>query len=499
MKIVCVSRGTFGGGAALAQTLAAKLGVPCLAREELTDLATRAGIPVGKLEMAVMRNRPMTELLAAEKERFKAFITSTLCEYAQKGGVVYHGRTGHLVMPSVSHVLRVRVIMDPESRIALTMRRLNLERDKARTYNEQVDDDRRRWARALYNVAWDDPAQYDMVLSLDHMSAENAASAVVAVAQLPDFAPTPASIRTLESLLLASRCRLALGNDGRTRAIDVQLRADAGNITATYHPRHEAAASLLPDVIRTVAGVKDVRCTMASTNILWVQERFDVNSPVTEQLLEIAAKWNAAVGLVRLSSGEAEASEPTADDEPVRGSAGDAGILDDNKKAAPDADDFGMRATMSRLLQEGRAGGQWAVRGGPRTLVQSLDRTAACSLVVVGDVFLDKEASVRKRQGRELAAFITESLRVPTIGSEELAQQYLFKASHWVKMIALAAVAALLFFLVFHFQTEVIAFLIRPGLSHRVVAAGALGLFVPAFAYIYGGFSHYLLRLLKFE
>ena len=70
MQIICVSRGTYAGGKELAEKLAVKLGYDCLAREELTDAASRSGIPVGKLEMAMVRRRPLTETLAIERERF---------------------------------------------------------------------------------------------------------------------------------------------------------------------------------------------------------------------------------------------------------------------------------------------------------------------------------------------------------------------------------------------------------------------------------------------
>jgi len=497
MRIVCVSRGTYGGGKELAEKLAAKLGIPCLAREQVTDMARRAGINVGKLEMSVVRPRPMTESLAIEKERFKAFITATLAERALAGGVVYHGRTGHLVLPSVAHVLRIRAIMAPESRIALTMQRLGLDRDKARLYNEQVDDDRRRWARTLYNVDWDDPSHYDLVLSLDHMSADNAASAAVGVAQLPEFQPTPASEKVLRDLLLAAQCRLAIGSDERTRMIDATVRANNGSVSITYPPRHAANAAYLEQVVAGVPGVARVQCTMASTSILWIEERFDPQSESMTHLLEIAAKWNAAVGLVRLCS---QPLPPVrTDDEPLGKGPVDAGILDDSTTGATDGDDGGVRATMSCLLQEGRAGGYWQVCGGARDLTQSLDRTADYSLVVVGNVFQGKDSAVRKRMTRELTTFVGESLRVPAIGADELHQQYLFGPSHWIKMLGLAALSAAMVILVFHFQAPILDFLSRPGLGNRVAAVVVLALAVPLFAQVYGGFSHYFLRLLKFE
>lgn len=506
MQIICISRGTYAGGKELAEKLAAKLGYDCLSREQVTDAATGSGIPIGRLEMAVVRRRPLNEQMAVDKDRYVAFITAQLAERALGGGVVYHGRTGHLVLPSVDHVLRIRAIQDAESRIARTTSRLGLSRDKARKYIAEVDEDRRRWVRTLYNVDCEDPGLYDMVVNFDHVSVDNAASALVTVAGLPEFQQTPASGRELANLLLAAKCRLALGEDPRTRKVDVKVRAEGSKVTVTYPPRHEAAAEAIPEILTSIAGVREVTCTMAATTILWVQERYDPSKGALPELLEVAEKWNAAVSLLRLVA--TEQSDPSAQDDaeteqeqvasPAPPPADHGGILDDDDRAIDD-DDGGMGVTMDRLIRQGCAGGRTTVRGTPQTLVRRLDRTAQVSLVVIGDVFLSKSESVRKRQTRELAAYVAESLRVPVIGADELKTQYLFGPGQWLRLLAFLSITALLFAAVFTNQEAVLAFLTREGLHHRALAIAALVLFVPAFAYAWGQSTHYLLRLVKFE
>jgi cytidylate kinase len=500
MHIVCISRGTFAGGKELAESLARKLGVPCVGREELTDAATHARIPVGKIEMAIMRPRPLTEQLAVERDRFKAFVSATLAERALSTGLVYHGRTGHLALPNVPGVLRVRVVMDPENRIAQTMRRLGLSRRQAQRYNEQVDDDRNRWSRALYKVDCSDPDQYDVVTSLERVSAENAATALVAMAQLPEFQSTPASQRALENVLLAGRCRVAVGEDPRTRPVDVQIRAVSGRVYATYPPRHEDLAPAISEVLKRVDGVEFVQCTMASTNILWIEERYEPTSHALPQLLEIAAKWNAAVSLVRLLPDDSEAPpEPTGGDDSSGDWGEDAGILDDEREERPSLEDAGVAEVTSALLQDGRAGERRTVRGGAKELIQSLDRTATYSLVVVGDVFLNKDASVRKRMTRELGASVADSLRIPVINTSELEAQYLFGTQHFVRLLGLGLLTAAAVALVLHEQIPVLRFLTARGIGHQLLATALLVAFIPTYAAVYGTFSQYLLRLLKFE
>jgi hypothetical protein len=41
--------------------------------------------------------------------------------------------------------------------------------------------------------------------------------------------------------------------------------------------------------------------------------------------------------------------------------------------------------------------------------------------------------------------------------------------------------------------------LVKEGTQHRILAAAVLAIFVPGFAYVWGGATQYLLRLAKFE
>jgi cytidylate kinase len=503
MRIIGISRGSFSAGKSFAETLAAKLDYDCIGREELTDSATRAGIPVGKLEMAVVRRRPLGEQLTLERQRYSAFVTASICERALNRSLVYHGRTGHAMLPGVNQVLRVRVIRDPEQRIAATMDRLKLSRQKSQKYNDGVDEDRRRWVRTLYNIDWQDPAHYDTVINLSHLSVDNAASATVAMAQLPEFDLTPASHRVLEDLLLASRCRLALGTDQRTRELNVQVAAERGRVSVTYLPRQAQTAQFIPQVVGKIAGVEEVICTMASTNLLWIQERYDPQSQSLSEILQIAGKWNAAVELVQLVDA---GREPVAAAKTVPAPRAEAleaeehgGILDDSAAEEDVISDEGLRQTRERLIASGHAGGYRIVAGGAADLLASVDRTTPYSLVVIGDVFMSKIASVRKRLSSEMASYLTDQLRVPVIEADDLKTQFLFGPAQWLRLVVYGAIAALLLFLVLLNQQAILEFTSRPGTGHRILSTACIFAFVPVFAFAYGNFARYVLRLFKFE
>ncbi len=519
MQIICISRGTFSGGQELAAKLSDKLGYACLGREELIEAATKEGIQVGKLEMAMMKPGIFSERLALERDHYLAFSTAYLCEKAMQGGLVYHGRTGHLLLPGVSHVLRVRVLSDEDSRTRSVMQALGLDRAKARRYIEGVDEDRRRWVHSMYGVSWEDAANYDVVINLAQMSLENAASALVNVAQLPDFQMTPSSRKAMQDLLLASRARTALARDERTRMAGVKVRADNGVVTVTYLPQDAGLAQVIPEVCKDLPGMKDIRATMAMTNLLWIQEEFQPGSELYNQVVEIATKWNAAVELIRLApEGDAPAGSEQAMAEPARDAAGqgrdahNGGIEDD--LPYDEGDNGGLNKTLDELAEIGKSGGGRVIYGGQSKLISAIDKTMPYTLVVIGELFMSRGHAARLRATRDLRGFLSESIKAPVVTSDELGSQYLFGKRDVPRVAAFLIVAAALYFLVFTHQEAVLAFLANAGWyadsikdtfvsrvdwGPKLIVSIAVFILVPIVAYSYGSVTRAVLKLIKME
>ncbi len=506
MQLICISRGTLSGGKELATRLAARLDYPCLSREDLVEAATKEGIQVGKIETAMMKLSPFSERLSLEKEHYLAFTTAYLCDRALDGPLVYHGRTGHMLLPSITHILRVRVIADQEFRIRSIMQDLNLDRSKARHYLEQVDEDRHRWVRAMYGVSWEDAARYDVTINLEHFNVENASAALTSISQLPDFQMTPAVRRAMEGLRLGAQARVLLARDDRTYNTNFSVRADKGIITVTYPPQDAALADVIPQVLQPLPGVQKIETTLASSNILWIQENFDASSETFRNVAEIAVKWDAAVELLRLSSeaakGTTEAisfpSEPTADSKQSMAQEYNGGIEEDVEDTAQ-GDDGGMKGTIEELSRMGRSGGGRTIWGGQDALVETLNPKTLYTMVVVGDLFLSRGHAARVRMQRELRSLLADNIKAPVVGADDLKPQFLFSKRDLLRLAICLLLVVLIYFLVFTNQREVLSFLSATEWKAKALTAAAVFLFIPIVAYSYGTVCRIFLKLIKIE
>jgi len=499
VQIICVSRGSLSRGKELAGLLAQKLDYALLSREDLVEAAVEEGIQVGKLETSMMKPGAFTERLARERDHYLAFSTAYLCEKIKQGPLVYHGRTGHLLLRGVGNLLRVRVLADHEYRISAAMQSLGLDRERATRYLAQVEEDRRNWARFMYGVSWEDASQYDVIVNVEQMNVANAAAALVGMAQLPDFQMTPASEKALEDLHLASRARVLLARDEHTYRAGFSVKAHHGVLTVTYLPKDMEVADHIQRVLAGLEGVHDLRCTMATTNILWVQEAFDPGSETFAEVVEIARKWNAAVELVQFAPGAAEGM-PEADSAPAEHEVV-AGIEEDVEEEAPD--EGGLKATLDVLAKVGRSGGGRHVRGERTNLVASCCNAVPYSLVVIGNLFLGKGSAAKQRLTRELQDLIGSRMKVPVVTADELRSQYLFGRRDVLRLAGFLVLVVALYFLVMTNQEPVLRFLSGDWTGgkafNKILVAVAVFLFVPVIAYSYGSVARSVMKLIKME
>ncbi|MGD8362312.1 MAG: cytidylate kinase-like family protein, partial [Gemmatimonadota bacterium] len=131
MPIVTISRGSGSGGLMLATEVAERLGYEAVSREDLVAEATGFGVSEEELREALLKPPGLWSRFSRQRNRYLAFVQATLCKRVQKGGVVYHGNAGHLLLPGIAHVLCVRLIAPVAFRVKNLRERSGMDEDEA--------------------------------------------------------------------------------------------------------------------------------------------------------------------------------------------------------------------------------------------------------------------------------------------------------------------------------------------------------------------------------
>jgi len=502
MPIVLISSSPHGWGGKLARNLAQKTGWPIYSRDQVVEKAHATGIKLSRLETSIIKPPVISEKLAREKNIFLALVTKTLCETSIDGNLIYHGRAGHLLLPGVPGFLRVGLGSTLEMRVERAMKQLNLPQEKAREYLEKLDEDIKKWIHYVHQEASQDALSYDLFLNLQHMSLENASTILYETAMFQDFRLTDENSNKMDDKCLAARATIHLAKNPETSRLDLSVRAINEVVTVTYMPRQEISAESISRALNGLSGCRESICTMAETNILWIQESFDPKGENFDQVTQLAKRWGAAVELLRLDSEGEDGSQLPVIETPQNGSlplkADTGGVEDDDTDTV--YDDKGLSSTIEELVAIGKSAGGFSISGASREVIDAVKDNNNYSLIVLGSLFLSKGLETSTRLTRELGLDLKDKLKAPVIASEELHSRFLFGKTQAFKLFGFILATVLIYWLVFTFQNPILN--VMGGdlhLKYKWMASVGVALFVPIVAYVYSRVTGLVLKLIDID
>lgn len=259
MAAITISRGTFSGGQSIAEHTAKALGYRCMSREILTETARRYDISEEKLYKAITEVPGAIDRRHSERRRYLACLRAVLISMAKTDNVVYHGHAGHLLLRSVPLTFKVRVIANIEFRIQVFMNRQHLSREEAVEYIKRVDEERARWTRVLYHMDWHDPALYDFMINLDHVTLSGACDILYQAANMEEFKVTPESRKLMDDLILSSHLEAIIANNGSIAGGEnIEIESNEGVVTLRGTVESLADADRVRMIVRETPGVDDV-------------------------------------------------------------------------------------------------------------------------------------------------------------------------------------------------------------------------------------------------
>ena len=258
MGIITISRGSFSKGREVAQAVAKQMNYASISREIIIQASREFNVPEIKLAQALHDGPSFFERFTYSKERFLAHIESTLLERLQHDDVVYHGLAGHFFVRDISHVLKVRIIAEPEARIQAMMDAERISRREALERLKKDDYERREWSLQLHGIDTADPKLYDLVVHIRKLTVADATDIICQAASLPQFQTTTQSRKALDDLALAAKVKAA----NVVRYPSCSVSADDGAVLVRVHAADTLEDQITADITRVaakIAGVMQVR------------------------------------------------------------------------------------------------------------------------------------------------------------------------------------------------------------------------------------------------
>ena len=116
------------------------------------------------------------------------------------------------------------------------------------------DEARRRWSRHFFKLDTNDPYLYDLVIQVNKLSIEEAATIIHDVARRPRFQSTADSTKAIQDLALAAAVKAELIR----QHANVEVAADGGVVRVHLPSSDPRKMEAVKDAVGAMAGVTEV-------------------------------------------------------------------------------------------------------------------------------------------------------------------------------------------------------------------------------------------------
>ncbi len=266
MSIITIAHEAFGAARAVAEGVAESLGYRCISREVLIKASERYGIAEAKL-FEVLEEKPRHWWADWLESRgiYRIALRAALCELAQEGNIVYHGRAGQELLSGIRHVLNVFIDTPRSFRIEQVKRRKGLTEEAANRYLDDSDRVRARRSKELFHSDWRDPARYDLVLNTARMNEETAAQFIAQLSQREEYQPTPKSLQAIKDLTVTARAEAVLIASSELDISNLEVETHCGEVKVSGIILTEGVEDLAVAAIRRIPGVIRVETSFVIT------------------------------------------------------------------------------------------------------------------------------------------------------------------------------------------------------------------------------------------
>jgi cytidylate kinase len=176
--VVTISRQLGSRGLGVARSLGNILGYRVTSRDLINQAAMRSGNP--EIALAIIDELGLLGICPSPQARqaYRQAVQQVMEELLHEGRVIIVGRAGQVILHDHPQVLHVRIIAPQAERTKRIAAEQHISIENALAQVQASDRHRRNYLKRYYQVNWDDPNLYDLILNTAHLSVQAAAAII---------------------------------------------------------------------------------------------------------------------------------------------------------------------------------------------------------------------------------------------------------------------------------------------------------------------------------
>ncbi len=185
-NVITISRQMGSGGRMVAEKVAVELGWRFVSKELVAETARQTGFDESKIERVFDQRLSLQDRITYEQRSAKYLdaVSKVIREFVDEGNMVILGRGAHVIMAGDPRIFRVHLVADLETRIQRIASKYELKGKKglaeARRMVNDSDYGRSAFHNLLFNVDWNSPQIYELVVNTTTVDLNQVADAILA-------------------------------------------------------------------------------------------------------------------------------------------------------------------------------------------------------------------------------------------------------------------------------------------------------------------------------
>lgn len=257
MSSIALFNNNFTQEKEIREKLAAASGYIIIEDDDIIDEASRRlSIEKNKLVRALYSQSSVFNKFTLERERAVVSLKLVMMDHIKRSKIIFSGFISHLIPSSVTHVLRVAIVDDKNSRIQRAVQE-GVHVKKAAKLIKKHDRMATDWTDFLFGKAAGDSSLYDIVIPVGSGDPEAAVQLIMENYNKPALLESEQTDQAVNDMSLSVRVELALLDKGYNTGVD----CSDGRVTLSVNKsvlNFSRLASSLTKIAETIDGVKEV-------------------------------------------------------------------------------------------------------------------------------------------------------------------------------------------------------------------------------------------------
>jgi two-component system response regulator CpxR len=251
MPVITIFSGSYCHEKQVVQEIGAITGYRLISDNQIVAEASRlSNIPENRIERVFFHKTSVFNRLTHERERSLAHLRVALAKILLEDDLIISGFASQLIPRHVNHVLRVCLIADMTSRIAVAASEHQVAQPEALKIIHREDENCAAWIYLSHGTR--DPwstSLYDISFPTDKTSPDEIAELIEKIIATSVIKLADRSRKAVDDFNIAAHVEIALVNKGHTVGVDVQ----EGAVTLTIN-KHVLMLNRLEEELKDIAG-----------------------------------------------------------------------------------------------------------------------------------------------------------------------------------------------------------------------------------------------------